>query len=197
MSVRVLEMQPVTTAIGSHVNGIDLREPLDASTVQVLRETVAERGVLFSEGQDLTDEQMRMFAANFGEPVPDPAVGYDDRPAVGAADFRVGQKGTSVWHFDTAFVPNPPSLTILRAVSLPPVGGDTCWANAQTAYDALPEPIHTLLDALSALRSTAPSRARLGADRPSGSAVLPSGTTAPSSTSQYPTTTRHGSCNGS
>jgi taurine dioxygenase len=138
MGTTVLDVQPLTAAVGAVVQGIDLDKPLDRGSVQALGRAVAERGVLFFEGQAITDEQMHAFAGNFGRPVPDPAVGYEDRPAVASADQRFGKKGTSVWHFDTAFVPNPPSLTALRAVSLPPVGGDTCWANAQAAYDAFP-----------------------------------------------------------
>jgi taurine dioxygenase len=163
MSAVVLDLERVTSAVGALVRGVDLRAPLEPPTVDALRQAVAERGVLFFEGQDLSDEQMHAFAAKFGRPVPDPAVGYDDRPAVGTGDQAVGRMGTSVWHFDTAFVPNPPSLTALRAVKLPPLGGDTCWANAQVAYDLLSAPVRRLLDGLTALHSTVPTAARLTA----------------------------------
>jgi len=168
MTTAVLDLERVTTAVGAVVKDLDLRAALEPPIVDALRQAVAERGVLFFEGQDLSDEQMHAFAANFGRPVPDPAVGYEDRPAVEIADQAHGRKATSVWHFDTPFVANPPSLTGLRAVTMPSVGGDTCWANAQVAYDLLSAPVRDLLDGLTALHSSAPAVARLGTDRPGG-----------------------------
>ena len=41
------------------------------------------------------------------------------------------------WHTDSPFLPNPPSITILRSVEVPAVGGDTIWANCALAYAML------------------------------------------------------------
>jgi taurine dioxygenase len=44
----------------------------------------------------------------------------------------------------------PPMATVLRAVELPPFGGDTCWANMHAAYEALSPPLRSMLDELDA-----------------------------------------------
>jgi hypothetical protein len=54
----------------------------------------------------------------------------------------------NVWHTDVTFVERPPSASILNAVVIPPVGGDTMWANTEAAYDALPDHLRTLADGL-------------------------------------------------
>jgi taurine dioxygenase len=44
----------------------------------------------------------------------------------------------------------PPMGSVLRAVQLPPCGGDTLFANMEAAYDALSSPIQRIVDELSA-----------------------------------------------
>jgi taurine dioxygenase len=41
--------------------------------------------------------------------------------------------------------------SVLRAVQLPPLGGDTCWASMYAAYDALSAPMKHMLDGLTAV----------------------------------------------
>ena len=43
----------------------------------------------------------------------------------------------SGWHTDSPFLPQPPAITILRAVEIPPYGGDTIWANSALAHAML------------------------------------------------------------
>jgi alpha-ketoglutarate-dependent taurine dioxygenase len=59
----------------------------------------------------------------------------------------------SAWHTDVTFVERPPLGSILNAVVIPPNGGDTLFSDQQAAYEALSEPIRTLVDGLSAVHS--------------------------------------------
>ena len=52
------------------------------------------------------------------------------------------------WHTDVTFVDRPPAFTLLHAVVIPPVGGDTLWANTVTAYESLPGDLRDLADQL-------------------------------------------------
>jgi taurine dioxygenase len=52
------------------------------------------------------------------------------------------------WHTDVTFVDRPPAFTLLHAVVIPPVGGDTIWANTVTAYASLPAELRDLADRL-------------------------------------------------
>lgn len=46
--------------------------------------------------------------------------------------------GELTFHSDLSYLPLPGSLSIVHAVEVPREGGDTQWANAYAAYDALP-----------------------------------------------------------
>jgi taurine dioxygenase len=61
------------------------------------------------------------------------------------------------WHSDWSFQRAPPSATLLLAKELPPIGGDTIFADCYAAYDALPQEFKASLDGLSASHSAAPS----------------------------------------
>ncbi|MCH7790494.1 MAG: TauD/TfdA family dioxygenase, partial [Acidobacteria bacterium] len=58
--------------------------------------------------------------------------------------------GADAWHSDNTFLAEPPKTTMLQAVQLPEVGGDTCWANMYAAFEALSEPMQQFLDGLTA-----------------------------------------------
>lgn len=56
-----------------------------------------------------------------------------------------------VWHTDVTFVRRPPAISVLRAVVLPPNGGDTNWADSQLAYESLLPGLRKLVDPLTAV----------------------------------------------
>jgi alpha-ketoglutarate-dependent taurine dioxygenase len=72
------------------------------------------------------------------------------------------------WHADVTFMPNPPLGSVLAAVHLPPVGGDTAFADLQAAYDDLSEPVRALVDRLEAEHDGSSSFARFLATNPDG-----------------------------
>ena len=57
------------------------------------------------------------------------------------------------WHTDVTFVDRPPAFTLLHAVVIPPVGGDTLWANTVSAYQSLPPELRDLADRLRVLHT--------------------------------------------
>jgi taurine dioxygenase len=138
------------------VEGVDITQSLDPEVVEQLREALRDRGVLFFRNQELSDDQMYRFAGYFGRPIPEPAIPNPppDAQAVAENDLLPAKQTTSVWHSDTTFVPEPPQATVLRAVQLPPVGGDTLWASMYVAYEALSAPMRSFLDGLSAVHTS-------------------------------------------
>ena len=62
-------------------------------------------------------------------------------------------KVTDEWHADSTAMAEPPIATMLRAVRLPPIGGDTLWASMYAAYDELSAPLRAMLDGLTAVHS--------------------------------------------
>ncbi len=54
------------------------------------------------------------------------------------------------WHTDHSHFPVPPRATILQAIKIPEQGGDTCFSNQRSAYEALDEETRSRIDSLSA-----------------------------------------------
>jgi taurine dioxygenase len=160
-----ISSQQITSSVGAVLNGFDLRRSLRPDEVQFIHRALLEHGVVFFHDQDLTNEQMHAFVSNFGTPVPEPFAEPSMRPQdpVSASDLGKTKRTTAVWHADTTFVPDPPMGTALRAVKLPPVGGDTCWSSMYAAYEALSPAMQRFLDGLTAIHSIVPVLARFGA----------------------------------
>ena len=161
-----LSVTPLTTAIGAEISGIDLRQPLADETVVAVRQALLDHLVLFFRDQSLSDDEHLAFATRFGPlSVPPLATKYQDRPAVTVLD-QVSPKGEGAdeWHSDNTFMAHPPLGSILRAVRLPAVGGDTCFASMYAAYEALSSPVRALVDELRAVHDvTKPMRKAIAA----------------------------------
>jgi alpha-ketoglutarate-dependent taurine dioxygenase len=157
VTTTMLHLEPMTPVVGAVVAGIDLRVPLEADTVQAIRRGVLEHGVVFFRGQDLTQEQMLVFMSNFGTPCIDPFAVVDQPipPEFTIIDMPTlpYSRATAIWHTDSSLAATPASLISLRAVKVPPVGGDTCWSSMYAAYDTLSEPLRNMLDGLTAAHS--------------------------------------------
>ena len=151
-----IAVRPVTSVIGAEVSGVDLREPLDAATVQAIRGALLEHQVIFFRDQDITEEQQLAFASAFGEPM----LSLYDTLADGAPKITVldqiapKNQGTDRWHADHTFSEQPPLGAVLRAVQVPSTGGDTCFASMAAAYEALSPSMQAFLDGLTAYHST-------------------------------------------
>ncbi|MGO8864750.1 MAG: TauD/TfdA dioxygenase family protein [Acidimicrobiales bacterium] len=159
VTTTVLCVEPMTPEVGAIIGGIDLRAPLPTGTVEVIRRAVLNHGVVFFPHQELlTREQMLAFMMHFGTPRMDPFAAIDQPVPVSETVCDMPtlpfKRATSVWHIDSSLAPEPASVIALRAVEVPPVGGDTCWASMYAAYDTLSEPLREMLDGLSAVHSS-------------------------------------------
>jgi alpha-ketoglutarate-dependent taurine dioxygenase len=161
-----ISVSPVTRTVGAVIDGVDMREPVDAETVQLVRQAWLDHGVLLFRDQDITTEQLKAFVANFGTPITEPSnAAYGANPdADPVAEGDTGPvKGVADrWHADATWLAEPPMATALRMVQLPPVGGDTCWVNVGAAYDALAAPLRAMLDQLTAVHWMMPSLETMG-----------------------------------
>ncbi|MFI0200278.1 TauD/TfdA dioxygenase family protein [Streptomyces sp. NPDC016734] len=139
--------------IGAEIGGVQLGGELPDGTVAEIRAALLAHKVVFFRGQDHLDEAgHEAFAQLLGAPVAHPTVpSADGRYALGI-DSHHGARANQ-WHTDVTFVPAYPAFSILRAVTLPPYGGNTLWANTATAYSHLPEPLRALADSLRAVHS--------------------------------------------
>jgi alpha-ketoglutarate-dependent taurine dioxygenase len=159
-----ISVRKLTTNVGAVVEGVDASRPLEPAEAEAVGRALLAHGVLFFRDQQISDEQMEQFVAHFDEPVPEPfggAMAQNPKPA-STGNLGPTRHSTAVWHSDTSFVPVPPGLTALRAVEPCDVGGDTCWLSMHAAYDALSEPMRSMLDGLTAVHSMYPTMGKLG-----------------------------------
>jgi len=152
LTTQALRLEPLGPSFGATVHGLVLSVADDAQLAAV-REALVEHKVLFFGGQDLDpDSHVRLGNRLGGLTASHPVVpGLDEQhPEIYALD-SADEGFADVWHTDVTFVRRPPLGSVLRAVVLPPVGGDTTWADSQLAYDSLSEPVRDLADRLVAV----------------------------------------------
>ena len=149
----MIEVLPLTPAIGAEVRGVDLRRPLDPETVRAIERALLDHLVIFFRAQSITPEQQIAFARCFGEiSIPPFAPRYGTNPELVVLDQKSPKgEGADAWHSDNTFMAEPPMGSILRAVELPPLGGDTCFASMVAAYEALSPPIRGMIEGLRAV----------------------------------------------
>ncbi|WP_283606252.1 TauD/TfdA dioxygenase family protein [Mycolicibacterium poriferae] len=141
--------------IGARIDDIPLNGDLSPDVVSVIRAALLEHGVIFFRNQHhLDDAAQHRFAALLGTPVGHPllaAFAATDVPAITPIDSDYASANR--WHTDVTFVPDYPSISVLRAVTLPPYGGSTMWASTAAAYRDLPDPLKRLTENTWALHS--------------------------------------------
>ncbi|WP_374380744.1 TauD/TfdA dioxygenase family protein [Dongia sp.] len=152
-----LEIRPVTPHLGAEVTGIRLADASDAE-IAAVKTAFAAHGVLFFPEQRLSPDKLVAVTRRFGDVLRVPYVkGMESHPDVIAvlkeADERRISTFGGTWHSDFSFLPEPPDATLLQAAELPPVGGDTIWADQYLAYESLSAGLQRLLDPLLAVHT--------------------------------------------
>ncbi len=150
-----LKFRKMTGHCGAEVRGIDLCQPLRAEEVNVLSNALAEHCVLFFRGQSMTPVQQKALGRNFGELHIHPAWPrlVDGHPEIMEiyADENTRRIAGEDWHSDVSCDREPPLGTILQMLEVPPVGGDTLFANMYAAYESLSAPMRRMLDGMTAV----------------------------------------------
>ena len=150
-----LEFRKVTGHCGAEVRGIDLSRPLGAEEVNVLSNALAEHCVLFFRDQSMSPAQQKSLGRHFGELHIHPAWPrlVDGHPEVMEiyADGNTRRIAGEDWHSDVSCDREPPLGTILQMLEVPPVGGDTLFANMVAAYESLSAAMRRMLDGMTAV----------------------------------------------
>jgi alpha-ketoglutarate-dependent 2,4-dichlorophenoxyacetate dioxygenase len=174
-------VQGVTPSFAGEVGDVDLSKPLAIEDLATIRAAFTKYGVLIFPDQHFDDESHLDFARNFGplettvfkarqdhklrlqENLADVGNLDADNKILGTNDrTRLYQLGNRLWHTDSSFKALPAYCSLLHARSIPPVGGQTEFADMRAAYDALPEATKRRIDGLVAEHSLMTSRAKLG-----------------------------------
>jgi alpha-ketoglutarate-dependent taurine dioxygenase len=147
------DIRKVTSNIGAEVQGIDLSDELDGDTVAALRLALNRHRALVFSDVHLDDAGQQRFVNSFG-PL---TTAHPTVPSVAGALHVLpvdSERGKSNhWHTDVTFVVNPPQLSSLRSIVVPPYGGETLIADSGAAYRALPEPLARFAETLWAVHT--------------------------------------------
>src|SRR4051794_23277856 len=126
--------------------------------MEAIEQALHQYGVLFFEEQALDDQRHIEFAQWFGDLDVHPSGrNLAQRPEIYVLQ---GYSQDIVWHADVTFSERPARASVLRAVTLPKVGGDTIWSSTRAAYHALSNDMQRLVDGLHAFHDSSPLTAR-------------------------------------
>ncbi len=164
------DVKPLSTHLGAEVRGIDLNDGLGDNVIGELKQIWCEHGglMVIRDQKNLTPEAHIEFGAGLG-----PLFGAPDQPPLQDTVSRyihpkypeiyrvsnkldesgepLGRKGAGTyWHSDVSFRETPAGASVLHGVEIPPVGGDTIFANMTKAFEDLSEPMKDMLRPLHA-----------------------------------------------
>lgn len=161
-----LDVRPQPTPCGAFVMGLDLKRPLDKDTIAAIRRAWLAHQVLCFPDQDLSLDDLERIALTIGPFGIDPFFGsVPGHPHVAQVRRDADEKTkifAETWHSDWSFLPRPPQATLLYGNVIPPVGGDTLFANQYAAWDALPPELKALLQGRRGIHSARRGYARDG-----------------------------------
>ena len=143
----MLDVIPLTGRIGAEIRSVRLDPDLDSATAAEIHDAWLQHKVIFFRNQGhLDDHDQEGLAWIFGgRSMAHPTVPAANGTAfIYELDSRLG--AASYWHTDLTWSDSLPRGSILRAVVIPPFGGDTLWANTATAYQDLPPRLRMLAD---------------------------------------------------
>jgi alpha-ketoglutarate-dependent sulfate ester dioxygenase len=142
--------------IGAEITGADAGTELGDDTIAQVRRALLDHKVVFLRDQSLNYARQVAFAERLGPlTLGHPTLASPpDQPFLEEIDSRKGTRANH-WHTDVTFVDRPPAFTLLHAVVIPPVGGDTLWANTVSAYEDLPAELRDLADRLRVVHTNA------------------------------------------
>ncbi len=166
-----MTVTPLSPHLGAEVTGVDLGAGLGGNLVQSLRQTWLDHGgfMVIRGQQNLSTEAHIAFGAAMGPlfgapdqpPLQDTVSRYihPDHPEIYRVSNKLddtgqplGRKGAGTyWHSDVSFRERPAAASILHAVEIPNVGGDTLFTDMTAAFEALSDGMKDLLRPLHAV----------------------------------------------
>lgn len=147
-----LTVRPLAAAMGAEILGANISD-ISEQAIEEFRDALYRHKMVFLRDQRISHAGHEAFTARIGpfasDAYTDGMEGYEHIQPV----IRQGDDGAAIifgsgWHFDSPFLPDPPAITILRGVDIPPFGGDTMWANAALAYSVLSDTMKSMLEPL-------------------------------------------------
>ena len=146
----VIDVVSTGAVLGAEVRGIDLRTLDDLQLAAIEAAWHAHQMLLF-RGQSLGDRDLIAFSRRFGDldwaPVQEngrrfveglPEIYIVSNVKVNGEAIGSLGAGEAAWHTDMSYLEMPPMASMLYAIEVPPVGGNTSFCSMYAVYEALP-----------------------------------------------------------
>ncbi|CAN1547027.1 TauD Probable taurine catabolism dioxygenase [Burkholderiaceae bacterium] len=152
-------IRTLNASLSAEISGLDITAELSSETIAALHAAWSHHLVLVFRDQPLTPEQQIRFSRYFGD-LDDhrsiPKFRHVDHPEILMVNNREAatNKKLSVgrqWHSDLSTTITPAKGSLLHAIQLPNVGGDTMFCNMYRAWDDLSPRLQTWLSGADAL----------------------------------------------
>ena len=160
-----MKVEPTGAATGARITGVDISQELDGDIVAAIHAAWMDHQVLIFPDQDLTEDEQVRFARLWGEFPKRERYDYRaekdtaDKSIMLVSNIRENGKpigslpdGEMMFHTDGAYDEHPYNYSMLFAVELPSVGGNTMFANMYKAYETLPDDLKRKLASCTALQ---------------------------------------------
>lgn len=166
-----LRLEPLDAPFGRAVHGLDVAAGVDGETFRALAEALYENRVLVIKNQDCNEESFLAFGRQWGTPIPHVLEtvrmpGYPEMLTLGnTSDWATNdlyRNAAAFWHTDQSYDAEIATATMLYALKVPRVGGETRIADAKAAYDDLDAEMRARLDGLTAIHSYGATSGRDG-----------------------------------
>jgi len=151
-----MQVKLLSGALGAEISGVYLQDTSDKN-FEVINSLLLEHKVIFFRNQNISPEEQLKLASRFG-PIEQHAYvkGLDDYPEIVRIIKKPNEKNQwgENWHSDVSYNVKPTKAVILKSIKIPPVGGDTMFANMELAWETLDEKIKDKIKDKKALHSS-------------------------------------------
>ena len=151
-----MKVELLSGALGAEITGINLRDT-SANNIKIIKDLLWEHKVIFFREQDISHQEQIDFAKCFGSIEHHAYVkGLSDYPEILRIVKEPYEKNNwgENWHSDVSYNPEPTQAVILKSVEIPPIGGDTMFANMELAWETLDEKLKNQIIDKKALHSS-------------------------------------------
>ena len=151
-----MKINILSGALGAEIIGLNL-DSVNQNNIQALNNLLLEHKVIFFRDQNIDSEKLIYLGSMFGLIEEHAYVkGLDNFPQITRiikAPDEKNQWGEG-WHSDVSYDITPSKIVILKSVKIPPIGGDTVFANMELAWETLDEEIKNIVKDKKALHSS-------------------------------------------
>ena len=144
-----MQIRRVSGALGAEITDVDLRDPdLD---FEALYQTFLEHEIIFLREVHLSEDEQLALGRRFGTPSIYPVarvLGATEPSMTVIEDGPDSPPLADRWHTDVTWTATPPKAALLHMELTPEFGGDTVWASATRAYEALSPQVQSFFASL-------------------------------------------------